>query len=471
MSEQEESGTGPWTCPSCGRRVPRQIDRCRCGYERPGPVTAFADPGRPDAPGGGRVPAWVIVAPVLLALGAAGGLYLARSPSAPIAQSSAAPAPEAASVASDDDGREGEAALSAEPLAWPADLILPEETSAPSPSAASPVVPPMVLPATLEEVVTRASAAVVLLETPQGRGTGFFVAPHRVLTNAHVVGASTAVTLRFADGRTAPALVERTSRDVDLAIVRPLAPDPAQSILPLGSVRDARAGQEVIAIGSALGVLQNTVTRGIVSAVRNINGVVLIQTDAAINPGNSGGPLLDRAGRVVGITTLKMNADALGFAVAIDHARPLLEGRAAERVPAAGSSTTGPLAGAFGSGPSQADAVREAGEAQFDQGTRALARRADQLDDYWQRFRARCNPASIGGGGDREWFGSWEQAPPVAVPDPQCLAWRDEAVEHAREFSRVMRDLDEAARTAGVYPGSRRDIRRKYRLDWPGWER
>ncbi|HAK55805.1 MAG TPA: hypothetical protein DCP38_10040, partial [Acidobacteria bacterium] len=78
----------------------------------------------------------------------------------------------------------------------------------------------------------------------------------------------------------------------------------------------------------ALGLLENTVTRGIISAVRRVGGTTFLQTDAAINPGNSGGPLLDTSGRVVGITTLKFGAQAesLGFAVAADHAAPLLAG-------------------------------------------------------------------------------------------------------------------------------------------------
>ncbi len=69
--------------------------------------------------------------------------------------------------------------------------------------------------------------------------------------------------------------------------------------------------------------LQNTVTRGIVSAVRQVGPVTLVQTDAAVNPGNSGGPVLDREGMVIGIATMAVKAglgQGLSFAVAIDHA-------------------------------------------------------------------------------------------------------------------------------------------------------
>ena len=70
--------------------------------------------------------------------------------------------------------------------------------------------------------------------------------------------------------------------------------------------RAARSGpgQEIIVIGSALGTLQNSVSRGIVSGLRASGGATLVQTDAAANPGNSGGPMLDRNGTVIGITTM-----------------------------------------------------------------------------------------------------------------------------------------------------------------------
>src|SRR5581483_7903107 len=102
----------------------------------------------------------------------------------------------------------------------------------------------------------------------------------------------------------------------------------SQRVLPLGTVNTVRPGQEVLAIGLALGVFQNTVTRGIVSAIRRAGPAVVLQTDAAINPGNSGGPLLNRNGEVIGINALKItgSAESLGFAIAIDHAKSLLGG-------------------------------------------------------------------------------------------------------------------------------------------------
>ena len=237
-----------------------------------------------------------------------------------------------------------------------------------APADAPAAAPAVAATVSFEDIVGNALAAVVSIETPGGRGSGFFVTPAVVVTNAHVVEGNSSVMVRMSDGTTLPARVERSSPEVDIAIVRINQPRSGQPAMSLGSVKAARPGQEVIAIGSALGMLQNTVTRGIVSAVRNAGGVILIQTDAAINRGNSGGPLIDRTGRVIGITTLKMaapNSESLGFAVAIDHAGPLLEGRPAERVFAAGNAASQtPLSGAFGAARSETDLAREAGAVQ-----------------------------------------------------------------------------------------------------------
>ena len=325
-----------------------------------------------------------------------------------------------------------------------------------------------------EDIIGNASAAVVSIETASGRGSGFFVAPDLIITNAHVVEGNSSVTLRMSDGTTASARVLRSSPEVDIAIVRVNQPRLAQPTMSLGTVNGTRAGQEVIAIGSALGMLQNTVTRGIVSAVRNAGGVILIQTDAAINRGNSGGPLIDRGGKVIGITTLKMasNSESLGFAVAIDHARPLLEGRPAELVaPPAGGPQSTPLSGAFGSARSQTDLIRDDGAAQFERVMQAAARRADSLDDYWTRFRNACRATAAPNGGDREWFGVWDRPPSFNTADAQCSRWLSDIAQLAGAVRTAMTSADETARTASVYPGVRRELRRKYKLDWDGWER
>src|SRR6185369_13885138 len=106
------------------------------------------------------------------------------------------------------------------------------------------------------------------------------------------------------------ARVQTVSTGSDLALLQVYGANPNQPVLTMGSVAHARVGEEVIAVGSALGVLSNTVTRGIVSALRQVGQVTLIQTDAAINPGNSGGPLVDRSGLVIGINSMAIQAQA-----------------------------------------------------------------------------------------------------------------------------------------------------------------
>ena len=174
----------------------------------------------------------------------------------------------------------------------------------------------------------------------RGLGSGFIVSEDGyIITNAHVVEGQTSMELE-AGGNNYSARVVMVSTGYDLAVLQVNNPNPRQAVLRLSTAASARPGKEVIAIGYALGSLSNTVTRGIVSAIRRTGNVTLIQTDAAINHGNSGGPLLDRSGQVIGINTMgiaKEEGQGLGFAIAIDHAKQLLAG---ESMP---ESSTTPL--------------------------------------------------------------------------------------------------------------------------------
>ena len=157
-----------------------------------------------------------------------------------------------------------------------------------------------------------------------------------ILTNRHVVqtedGAITSkLTVELKDGRDFTGTVYGVDTLTDLAIVKVEATGlPAA---PIGKSADIKVGQLAIAIGSPLGTYTSTVTTGIISATgRSIDVSAtahltnLIQTDAAINPGNSGGPLLDAAGRVIGINTaVERDSTGIGFAIPIDIARPIME--------------------------------------------------------------------------------------------------------------------------------------------------
>jgi hypothetical protein len=318
-------------------------------------------------------------------------------------------------------------------------------------------------------MVAAALPAIVLLETSTTRGSGFFVRPDLIVTNAHVVRGASYVTVRFADGKSGSAAVARVEDGVDLATLRVAPGSEGPATLTLGSATQVRPGEEVVAIGSALGVLQNTVTRGIVSAIRIDGGVTLLQTDAAINPGNSGGPLLDRNGAVVGVNTMKVgSAASIGFAVAAEHVRAIVEGRgpaAASPVLSSGGASALPRKG------DSAEDLHAQGLVAYEQQLQSLARRADQIDDYWSRFKNSCNASATSTGGDREWFGIWNRRPEFKAIASGCSEWLTDLLQMSTEVKLSMASTEEAARHAGIYPGESRDLRKRYRLEWDGWER
>ncbi len=168
-----------------------------------------------------------------------------------------------------------------------------------------------------------------VMRVPRGTGSGFFWDDRgHIVTNLHVVRGSQEAQVRLSDQRTFPATFVGASAAHDLAVLRIDVPADLPDPIPIGSSADLLVGQDVIAIGNPFG-LDHTLTTGIISALdRSIDndrgGVIehLIQTDAAINPGNSGGPLIDSAGRLIGINTAIYSPSGayagVGFAVPVD---------------------------------------------------------------------------------------------------------------------------------------------------------
>ncbi len=167
-------------------------------------------------------------------------------------------------------------------------------------------------------------------QVPRGTGTGFVwdQAGH-VVTNFHVIQGANGAKVTLADQTTYDASLVGAFPDRDLAVLRIEAPKDKLPPIALGSSRELIVGQRVYAIGNPFG-LDQTLTTGIVSALnreiesfnnRTIRGV--IQTDAAINPGNSGGPLLDSAGRLIGVNTQIASPSGasagIGFAIPVDE--------------------------------------------------------------------------------------------------------------------------------------------------------
>ncbi|MBA2682818.1 MAG: trypsin-like peptidase domain-containing protein [Ktedonobacteraceae bacterium] len=176
-----------------------------------------------------------------------------------------------------------------------------------------------------------------------GLGSGFiFASDGQILTNAHVVENAKRIQVTLADGRKFDAGLVGSDSNVDVAVLRIGADH-----LPLVELGRAplRVGQLVIAVGNPYG-LNWTVTAGVVSALGRTLDVPgarkmtnLIQTDTPINPGNSGGPLVDNAGRVVGITTAMMPmAQGLGFSVPLDTVKATVARFAQKRATPSGVS-------------------------------------------------------------------------------------------------------------------------------------
>jgi S1-C subfamily serine protease len=169
-----------------------------------------------------------------------------------------------------------------------------------------------------------------MFSIPRGTGSGFVWDRHgHVVTNNHVVMGASEARVRLNDGRDYGASLVGASPAHDLAVLRIRVPERPPAPLPIGTSADLKVGQKVFAIGNPFG-LDWSLTTGVVSALNRSlptedgRGAVeeLIQTDAAINPGNSGGPLLDSAGRLIGINTAIYSPSGayagVGFAVPVD---------------------------------------------------------------------------------------------------------------------------------------------------------
>lgn len=191
----------------------------------------------------------------------------------------------------------------------------------------------------LEEMIKNVTPAVVgisaVYSNVESVGSGVCIAPNGyIVTNDHVVEGANNITVYFANKTSAKAKLIWNDSAMDLAIIKTEVDMP---YLEVGLSEDVNVGAEVVAIGTPLTLqFKHTTTKGIVSAldrtieIDNSDGTTsylqnLIQHDSSINPGNSGGPLINTAGQVIGINTLKVtDAEGLGFAIPIEVVVPVM---------------------------------------------------------------------------------------------------------------------------------------------------
>ena len=170
-------------------------------------------------------------------------------------------------------------------------------------------------------------------QAQQGAGSGFIIdRDGHILTNYHVIDNARKLEVILENKKHYTATVIGADKSHDLAVIQIKAPN--LQPVTLGSSSSLQVGQKVLAIGNPFGIFSGTMTRGIVSSIRQVqepDGTYIdeaIQTDAAINPGNSGGPLMNSHGEVIGINTMIASASGgnagVGFAIPINSAKSVL---------------------------------------------------------------------------------------------------------------------------------------------------
>ncbi|HUW20587.1 MAG TPA: trypsin-like peptidase domain-containing protein [Sedimentisphaerales bacterium] len=191
---------------------------------------------------------------------------------------------------------------------------------------------------TIEKCVDAFSEAVVMVSSPAGMGSGFFINEQAYLiTNYHVIEKETKIEVTlfqkakdgFEKKKFKKVKIEAINPFVDLALlkVEDLG-DTKVRFVYLGDIDRLKVGEKVFAIGNPLG-LERTVTDGVISTKnRAFEGLIYVQTNADINPGNSGGPLFNLAGEVIGVTNMGyIFFGGLGFAIPVDYVKHFIENR------------------------------------------------------------------------------------------------------------------------------------------------
>ena len=192
--------------------------------------------------------------------------------------------------------------------------------------------PPSNNPLTARTIASEAKAGVVRLSSRHGVGTGFILSPEgKIATNLHVIADAEAIEVELSDGRKYSVdRVLAVDEHRDLAVLKIAAPNLRP--LRVGDSSRVRAGDPVVVIGNPLGILDFSISDGLVSSVRKLDEALeVIQTSAPISQGSSGGPLFNERGEVIGVTTFyHSEGQNLNFAIPANYLHALLtvhEGR------------------------------------------------------------------------------------------------------------------------------------------------
>ncbi len=193
-----------------------------------------------------------------------------------------------------------------------------DRDSSPTTLPVAPTLTPTPRPCGDEAAIEAVRPSVVRVSTDGSVGTGIIVAENRVLTNAHVVEGTTVVRVESQAGAVEGTVI-RSDAVIDVALIQ--APTRDLPIVEWADPTELRAGQRLLAVGYALDLPgEPSSTGGIFSALRTLDGIDYVQTDAPINPGNSGGPLFTQCGEIVGLNTftlsdVDLDLQGLGFAI------------------------------------------------------------------------------------------------------------------------------------------------------------
>jgi len=465
------SGTSQfWSCPQCRRHVPARLTKCRCGFSREGlhGVQLHAPGHKPTPSARRRTPHWGLLVAIPLAIALIYVVFQTRS------GGGASDVPPPGTSASDAEHAESTAT---DP---PPDVSSAHPPMAEAqPASAVPDAPDTpedgLTPETLFDKVA-GSVVAVQANRPDGvaQGSGVVVAAHTVVTNRHVVEGARQVRLLQGERTWA---VTSVVLDATHDLARLDAPDLDLLAISVTSARALRIGERAYTIGAPQG-LELTLSEGLVSGLRRFEWGEAIQTTAAISRGSSGGGLFDSQGQLIGITTfLFREGQNLNFALPAEWAAQIKGETLTVRSgwnPLPAVAVADQQSGQESQpDDSDLDQVREEGAQLFEERVRALAKKADELDTAWRRYRDAClssYTASYAYG--RDWFGVWDGV--VVTPNedlPSCRSLLSDILSLGTQISEGMTAADREARSNWVYPGVRREIRRRYYMDWRGWDR